>query len=139
MSLAGSIAVAVEFRNSTTSTGVQSLKTIEMRDTTAYATGKVAIVSGTVGTTSTLLWNLDGLQFGGYRDATGQLVQFAAVTRIAMRASGPHGTVVRDATEGIVELLSINNDVAIGNNIGFQIDIHTLSGTASFTAVLYGT
>lgn len=139
MSLSGSIAVAVEFRNSTTSTGVQSLKTIEMRDTTAYATGKVAIVSGTVGTTGVELWSQGGgIGFGGYRDATGQLVTLGSVSRIAMRGSSGNGTVIEDTDLGIVELLSISNRVAVGDNIGQTLLVRCLDGTSSFSAVLYG-
>jgi hypothetical protein len=137
--VSGSIAVNVEFRDSTSVANVQSLKTISLRDTKDYATGKVAIVSGTVGTTAVELWSPgDGISFGGYKNAAGNAVTLGSVSRIALRASG-NGARVEDIDLGVIELLSVNNEVSIGNNIGQTLSIAAIDGTSAFTAVLYGT
>ena len=137
--VSGSIVVNVDFRDFTSVANVQSLKTISLRDTKDYTTGKVAIVSGTVGMAAVELWNSgDGISFGGYKNASGNTVSLGSVTRIALRASGL-GAKLEDSDLGIVELFSVNNEVSIGNNIGQALSVAALDGTSAFTAVLYGT
>jgi hypothetical protein len=136
--VSGSIAVNVEFRDSTSVANVQSLKTISLRDTKDYATGKVAIVSGTVGTTAVELWSQGGgISFGGYKNASGNTVSLGQVARIALQASGL-GAKLEDADLDVVELFSVNNEVSIGNNIGLTLFVSAIDGTSAFTAVLYG-
>lgn len=143
MSLTGRISVDVQFSDATSSSGVKSLKVITLQDATEYPDGKAAIVSGTVGTAEASLWNgADGSQldaWGGYRDASGQPVTFTTVSRIALQGSGTSGVVIEDSDLSVIEMLSVGNQIAVGNHNGGQhITIRTLGGTASFTAVLYG-
>ena len=143
MSLTGRISVDVQFTDTTSSSGVKSLKVLTLQDATEYPDGKAAIVSGTVGTAAVSLWNAaDGSQldaFGGYRDSSGQPVTFINVSRIALRGSGVAGVAIEDSDLGQVEMISVGNQVSVGNHNGGQhITIRTLGGTAFFTAVLYG-
>lgn len=139
MPLEGRIAIDVGFTDTATgSDTVQSLKRISLVDSTSYTAGKVAVVAGTVSTAAVTLWNQgSGIQFGGYKDSSGNAVTLFAVTRFALRGSGS-GVKVEDTEAGIVELISVNNDLAIGNNLGAELSISSLGGTAAFTAILYG-
>lgn len=144
MPLEGRIAIDLGFTDTATGTdAVQSLKRISLVESTGVTTGKVALVSGTASTAAASLWNAsDGSQldaFGGYRDASGQPVTFTTVSRIALQGSGTSGVVIEDQGLSVVEMLSVGNQIAVGNHNGGQhITIRTLGGTASFTAVLYG-
>ena len=77
----GTISVDVAFTDSTTVGGVQSLKTITLRDAQEYtaATDKVVILQGTAGTAQ-LSFGLLGLT--NYRNAAGNLVTLSGVNRI---------------------------------------------------------
>lgn len=140
MPLEGRIAIDLGFTDTATGTDtVQSLKRISLIESTGVTTGKVALVSGTASTVATQLWSVnDGLRFGGYRDASGNAVTFASVSRVALQANGASGTVIEDVDLGVVELLSLSNRIAVADNVGSNLQIRTLSGTSSFTAVLYG-
>lgn len=140
MPLEGRIAIDLGFTDTATgSDTVQSLKRISLVESTGVTTGKVALVTGTVSTAAVGLWSVNaGLQFGGYRDASGGVVTFASVSRVALQASGSSGAVIEDADLGVVELLSLSNRIAVADNVGNNLQIRTLAGTASFTAVLYG-
>jgi hypothetical protein len=137
--VSGSISVNVEFRDTTTSSGVQSLKTIALRDATEYTSGKVAIVTGTVGTTQVLIVpaNLS------YRNASGATVSMSSVTRFAFSVAGSHPATCSDATAAV--LMSSGGRVSVSNSLNgveddFQIvAIGNSSGTAAYTLVLYGT
>jgi hypothetical protein len=130
--VSGTISVNVEFLDTTTSSGVQSMKTVTLRNAKEYTTGNVAIVTGTVGT-ATIQVNPANL---GYKNSTGNAVQFTSVHRIAFVSTG-------DRTKCFFDDLSIessNGLAAICNGIdGEIINIETRSGTASYTIVLYGT
>jgi hypothetical protein len=86
MSIEGSFTVDVQFRDSTTVDGAQSFKTIALQSATNYSSGRVAIVTGTVSTTQFQI-DTTGLL---YRDAAGQIVDFApidGVDRVAFRGN----------------------------------------------------
>lgn len=134
----GRISVDVQFADSTTSSGVQSLKTIAVQDATEHTTGKVAIVTGTVGTAAVSLWNVDGSALANqYRTSAGQLVGVITPARIALRGSGSVGVVVEDADLGNNTLFS-NGGVSVCDVGGGAGNIRSISGTATFTVVLYG-
>ena len=132
MSIEGRIAVDVSFADKSDGSGVQSLKKISLTDTASYTTGKVAVVTGTVGV-STVAVSLSSV---AYRESSGALVSFAALTRAALKGS----SAVSLSHNGVV-LLSSNGGVSIR-------DMDALSGTltlaspgptANYTLVLYGT
>ena len=136
MSLEGRIAIDVNFADSSDSTGVQSLKKISLVDTTSYSSGKVAIVTGTVGTAAiTIVGN--NLS---YRNASGQLVAFTGFSRVAFQAS--RDCLATDADNADNRCRSIGNvSLCDWLPIGGSIDIEPkfTAGTASYTLVLYRT
>jgi hypothetical protein len=137
MSVSGRIAIDVEFIDKTSVDGAQSLRTIALRDANEYATGKVAIVTGTVGTASQVI------DLSGIRDASGQEVTFSAVTRVAMQSSGRQVRYLVSAIPEVVALAA-SNEMSVGNVLPafpnlLNHRLRTTSGTASYTLVLYGT
>ena len=138
MSIEGRIAVDVSFADTATSSGVQSLKKITLVDTQSYTTGKVAIVTGTVGTASV---NIETQPMSpAYRDASGAVVSFARVSRVAFQASrfcliaDPNNSTNKLQSSGAVGVSDWNPD-------SFSVDVvpQFTAGTASYTLVLYGT
>jgi hypothetical protein len=137
MSIEGRIAVDVSFADSATSSGVQSLKKISLTDTTSYTTGKVAIVTGTIGTAITNI-NFSSVS---YKNASGSDVSFSKVQRIAFSAT-PLAFLDSAAAVGGGDnvLVSQHNEATlVDGREGGQVSIYTTSGTASYTLVLYGT
>ena len=135
MSIEGRIAVDVSFADTATSSGVQSLKKITLVDTTAYATGKVAIVTGTCGTAAVTVQ----LTPTSFRDASGSLVSFAALERVAFSAT-PSATVdVQQRNNGgDNSITSRNGQISVVDSPAVSF-VYTTAGTASYTLVLYGT
>jgi hypothetical protein len=140
MSVSGRIAIDVEFTDRTTTAAGSSLNTITLRDATEYATGKVAIVTGTCGTAAV---NIDPQFLGGiYRDASGTAVTFPlGASRVAFSASRKckAAEIGNDAV-----LVSDHNRVAVSDmsedaSNGINVSVIGTAGTASFTLVLYGT
>jgi hypothetical protein len=137
--VSGTISVNVEFRDTTTSSGVQSLKTITLQESTEYTTGKVAVVSGTVGTSRAALWSADSpVSFGGYKDSAGVNVAFDSINRIALRSSSSSGVTIDEPDGNSFKLVSRNNEVAVCSGSGIGLEIYANSGTASFSVVLIG-
>ena len=137
MSIQGRIAVDVSFADSDTSTGVQSLKKISLVDSTSYTTGKVAIVSGTVGTSAVTVYS-GGTLTPAYRKANGDLVSFSEISRVALlgtpavQASEPGANRVSARSSGELAVVSCFESPG-------TIAVASDSGTASYSLVLYGT
>jgi len=135
--VSGTISVNVEFRDTTTSSGVQSLKTITLREATEYTTGKVAIVTGTVGTASATI----SFNSTAYKNAAGSAVSFSQVQRLAFSASPLAFLDVSAALGGgDAVLVSRQNEATLvdARESGSAI-VYTTAGAASYTLVLYGT
>ena len=131
----GRIAVDVQFTDSTTLTGVQSLKTITLQDATEYTTGKVAIVTGTCDTsTNTMI----SVSTPGYTNSSGQAVSFSNVSCVAFRASR-----YTRLFAGLANFGNSNGTVSVSDvELPFgatHFNPRTTAGTASYTLVLYGT
>ena len=133
----GRIAIDVQFWDRTSSEGVQSLKTIALQDSTEYTSGKVAVVTGTVGTAATTI-SIDNI----YKDASGELVDFTTVERFALKAN-PEARVFSGFSEFGT---SRNNQVAVFANPLTPQSLATVqlisaqsSSIASYTLVIYGT
>lgn len=135
MSLEGRIAVDVNFGDSATGTGVQSLKKVSLTSTDSYSSGKVAIVAGTAGTAAVAA----AVAPSTYRDASGSLVSFASVSRFAFAASA---AAVCSEVSGAGLAISGGSRVSLcdshsGGTAGFNVSAY--SGTVSYTLVIYGT
>jgi hypothetical protein len=137
----GRIAVDVQFTDSTTTSGVQSLKTITMQDATEYTSGMVAIVTGTCGTANVTVATSPST----YRDASGAIVDFdtdeGIIRRFAFSATGSLASCQNQAG---AQAFSSGGRVSVtdtGNmQAGEEFVIRTeVSGTAAWTLVIYGT
>lgn len=132
MSISGRTNVDIVFHDMD---GTSSIKIVELESSDTQTTGKVAVVSGTHGSSShTIQTNSTG-----YYDASGSQVSFSSVTRIGLRASRPmtladnqsHITIRSDAGR-----VSFSECSESGN---FTLTPVYTSGTASYTVFLYGT
>lgn len=133
MAINGRIFVDIALQNTD---GTASLKVVSLRSSDEYTTGKVAIVTGTCGTAEISV----AIAPSTYKDASGNPVSFAQVSRIAF-AANPQA---RMSEPGQGLLVSSDNRVCITDaevdGVGQEtISISTFSGTASYTLVLYGT
>ena len=134
MSINGSISVNALFHDTD---GTTSLKIVSLKSSEEYTTGKVAVVSGTVGTNAAAIYYTNT----AYKDASGSAVSFTTVQRIAFSASP---LAYLDAAAalggGDIVLASRSNQVTlIDAREGIQSFVYTTAGTASYTLVLYGT
>lgn len=134
MAIDGRINVDVLFHDTD---GTASLKVVSLEDSTAYTSGSVAVVSGTVGTSQ------QSISTASYRDAAGQQVSFASITRVAIQSSGPEVRYLMGASPENIGVIS-TGQLAVGNispvfSALTNHRIRTTAGTASYTLVLYGT
>jgi hypothetical protein len=136
--VSGTISVNVEFRDTTTSSGVQSLKTVTLREATEYTSGKVAIITGTAGTSAV---NLGTLGTTTYRNASGSVVSFSAVTRLAFSWSGGSTAQLVENSDNHFLLRSKAGSVTITDVDSLVVAPQILvgTGTGTYTLVLYGT
>ena len=135
MAVNGRINVDVLFHDTD---GTTSLKVVSLEGSTEYTTGKVAIVTGTVGTASVNI----GTQpmSPEYRNGEGQVVSFAAVTRVVFQSS--RRCEITDPNNNLSRLTSSGNaSVSDWMQDAFYVEVAPgySAGTASYTLVLYGT
>ena len=131
MSIEGRINVDCLFHDKD---GTASLKVVSMQDSTEYTTGKVAIVSGTVGTSQVSL----NAYSPAYMDSSGSLVTFTTLSRVVFSYSGSTAKKLNDINGNFL-LSSSNNEPAASSVIG-NVDavIDPGSGTGTYTIILYG-
>lgn len=135
MTIEGRIAIDASFSDSTSSSGVQSLKRISLTSTDSYSTGKVAVLTGTVGTAAVTL----AMYPTTYKDSSGDAVSFTSIIRMAYKSSGP--SFVSDNVSGAV-VPSDQNAVAVWSprgNLGDDVQVQAATGTSTYTLVIYGT
>ena len=134
MAIDGRINVDVLFHDTD---GTTSLKVVSLEDSTAYTSGKVAIVTGTVGTASTQV----NIPLTAYKDAAGNASTLTLPTRIAFSATG--NNLVQLADSNGLQMLSKGGSVSVCDiypaDDSVNIQVIQNAGTASFTLVLYGT
>jgi hypothetical protein len=140
MSLEGRIAIDVNFTDTSTAGGASSVKKISLVDTQAYSSGKVAVVTGTVGTAT------QSISLSSYLDASGSAVSITSVSRIAFKCSGnTAGAVVNFQVAPLPLYGPISKgETATGNPPdGFTTpggySVRSFNGTVAYTAVFYGT
>jgi len=140
MALLGKFAIDVQFTDSTTVSGVKSLKTIALQHATEYDFGKVAVVSGTCGTATVAV----PLSPTTYRNAAGSLVSLASVSRVAFSADSA-SLVALDGSGGCGEndwtIYSRAGQIAVSEAVetsSFTVNVMGTAGTSAWTLVLYG-
>lgn len=123
----GSISVDISFTDSTAGEVTAALKRLNLREGSEYTTGKVAIESGTVGTT------VQFLAYGDYRDSGGNL-QNLTPARFAFRAT-PGARIINDFGH---ELSESRDNICV-DNWRDHVAIRTTAGTATYKMIVYGT
>ena len=136
----GKFVIDVDFTDRTTATGVQRMKLVSLASATEYPDGKVAMVSGTCGTAVVVV----PVSPTTYRNAAGNVVSFANVSRVAFSATGA-AMVACDGSGGCGEndwtIYSRAGQVAVSEAVettSFSINVMGTAGTASFMLVMYG-
>jgi hypothetical protein len=136
----GRFGVDVLFTDSTVAGGAKALKTITLQHATEYDFGKIAVVTGTCGTAVSTV----SLAPTSYRNAAGDLVSFATVSRVAFQADGP-ALVACDGSGGFgvneFTIYSRAGQIAISDvteTSSFSINVTGTAGTANYTLVMYG-
>ena len=138
MSLRGQIVVDVTFADTASATGVDTTKALSLITRDEYDSGKVAIISGTVGTGTVTI----SFTSPGYTAASGSAVSFANVSRLAFSAGST--TLVRCTgfATGKPAILSRADQGSVSEvgstETAVQIAVDAASGTSSYTLVLYG-
>ena len=137
MALDGRITVDVLFHDTD---GTASLKVVSLEDSQEYTSGKVLIVTGTCGTTALTATSVAP---STYRDASGSIVSFTAVTRAAFSATPAARALQEGSGSDAPRLFSAGGSVAVSDmdpEEDNQSDwfVQTTAGTASYTLVLYG-
>jgi hypothetical protein len=136
----GRFGIDVLFTDSTVAGGAKALKTITLQHATEYDFGKVAVVTGTAGTAVSTV----SLAPTSYRNAAGNLVSFANVSRVAFQADGPN-MVACDGSGGCGiddwTIYSRAGQVAVSEALetsAFSINVVGTAGTSAYTLVMYG-
>jgi hypothetical protein len=140
MSIEGRIAIDVGFTDTYTASVVQSVQRISLTSTDAYATGKVAVLSGTASTASLQLDSYSVTPT--YRDSSGNVVTFNVIRRIMFSWSGTNRRTLTDSEYDNFKLLSSAGAVSLtefapSDTVAPLISSGT--GTGTYTIVLYGT
>ena len=140
MSIEGRINVDCLFHDKD---GTASLKVVSLQDSKEYTTGKVAIVSGTVGTTAVTFTTYDnGNPTSTYRDASGQLLSFNAITKVALKAIAETRPLVFGDSSGPTSLVISGGEALVypcNVTPNDAVSVRSPTGTASYTIILYGT
>jgi hypothetical protein len=133
MSIEGRINVDVLFHDKD---GTASLKVVSLQDSQAYTSGKVAVVSGTCGTSAVTIQ----VAPTAYRDASGALVSFFEIQRFVIK-SGPAGLIVNNPTVTVDanSLTVVSNATGDFDDAGQLPTVRTNAGTSSYTIAMYGT
>ena len=135
MSLNGSISVNALFHDTD---GTTSLKIVSLKSTEEYTTGKVAVLTGTAGTSAVSFSSLGATT---YKDASGNAVSFSGVRRLLFSWSGTEERVLLDQADSVFLLRSKSSSISVSDCTNFLVEprIEIGNGTGTYTIVLYGT
>lgn len=137
MSIDGRINVDVLFHDKD---GTASLKVVSLHSADSYTSGKVAIVTGTVGTAQTTI-SISGV----YKDAAGNPVTIGDTERVLFTYKGQPGAgrtleLIDFDEYAFSRLVSRDNQVA--SSAGTNIDVFRLTASAAntgtYTIVMLG-
>lgn len=133
MAVSGTINVSMSFVDTATSSGVQSEKKASLSSADVYTSGKVAVVTGTVGTA---VQNID-LTSLGYRDAAGNEVAISLVDQAGFVSENEAFLQFVDID---IKVHSTDNRMAVTcvHNTDDTVHVYTTSGTSSYTLLLFG-
>jgi hypothetical protein len=131
MSIDGRITVDALFHDRSS----DRLRVVSLQDSKEYTTGKVAVVTGTAGTSQFSV----NTYSTSYRDSSGSLVTFSTLSRVVFSYSGSTGRKLLDIDGNF--LLSSRNNEPAASSVSGNVDalIEAGSGTGTYTIILYGT
>lgn len=141
MSLDGSISASALFHDKD---GTTAIKVVSLESVEAYSEGLVAMFTGTCGT------SLTQIDFSQYTKANGDQLSsysFNTITRLAFSAS-PAGVMETAGNIPEMKVGSKSGSVAVVENPGWlglvplaspTVSVRSISGTATYTIVCYGT
>ena len=138
MSIEGRIDINVLFHDK----DGQRLKVVSLNDSKEYTTGKVAIVSGTIGTATVTFSTSDsGGPASTYRDASGALVSLSSITKVVIKATTQNRPLIlTDQDSG--NAISVPAEEVLVYPCGISpsdgVTVRSVSGTAAYTIILYG-
>ena len=139
MSIEGRIDINVAFQDK----DGQRLKIVSLNDSQEYTTGKVAIVSGTVGATAVTFASSDsGDPVSTYRDASGALVSLSSISKVVIKATTQNRPLVlTDQDSGNAISVPAEEVLVYPCSISAPdgVTVRAFTGTASYTIVMYGT
>ena len=141
MSINGRISIDAIFHDKD---GTASFKVVSLNDSREYTTGKVAIISGTVGTTEVTFTTYDDGESptSTYRDASGELVSLTAITKVALKATTQTRHLVFVDSTGQTSIFIRAGEVLVypcSTTPGDNVSVCSFTGTASYTIILIGT
>ena len=115
--------------------GANSLKVLSLESGDAVSSGKVALITGTVGTSSVTI----SRQPAPYTAADGGIVTFATVERVALQAD-PHVELTTSTTK---TYFASGNRVGVYELTGSErtastFSVRTTTGTATYSLLVYG-
>lgn len=136
----GYIAVAVELADAADDNGVAAQKVVSLNRRDEYSSGKVAVVSGTC---SFIRVSINPASLT-YEDAAGNAVSFSGVRRLVLQAEP--GAFLYRSFFGFPYGCSMGEPCVVSEVTpaalpfgGYSIASTSVTATASFTLVLYGT
>ena len=132
MSINGRISIDAIFHDTD---GTASISVVSLQDSKEYTTGKVAFITGTVGTNQFSV----NTYSTPYRDSSGSLVTFSTLSRVVFSYSGSTAKKFNDINGNF--LLSSRNNEPAASSVSENVDalIESGSGTGTYTILLYGT
>ena len=132
MAISGTINVSMSFVDSSTATGVDSQKKVALSHASLHTTGKVAIVTGTVGTATQTI-DLTSLP---YRDAAGNLVTISEIDHAGFMSDNEAFVHFVDID---VRLHSTDNFLSVSciHNTDDTIQVFTTAATATYTLLMH--
>jgi hypothetical protein len=140
MSLEGLISTSALFHEKD---GTATMKVVNAASAESYTSGKIAIVSGTCGTTAA------SVDFSQFKTAAGEDFDVSAVSSVSRLAFSamPAGIMETAGKIAAMSAGSKSGEVSVISNPGFSgsaptsspsVTVRAISGTASYTVMLLG-
>ena len=132
MSIEGRISVDATFHDKS---GDEALNVVSLSASREYLTGKVAVVTGTVGASNQTFLTVPST----YRNAAGSIVSFEGGVYVIVFMCSSDATLSEVSGDGYSRAIANTPVVLHPEQSGIDgFTIRTNSGTATYTAVMYG-
>lgn len=133
MAVSGTVNVSASFIDSDDQAGIESEKKLSLASANLHTGGKVALVSGTCGTT---VVNVD-LTSLGYVNAAGETVSMSIVQRMAIKANPGAFAEFVDSGEKLKSLCDLVS-ISCVQNTDDTLHVYTTAGSSTYTILFYG-